>query len=106
MIIRASRTCINGEVTKKNLFKINNAPSLFFHILFQYSEVFTFENVSLKIGDQVSRVTRKPVLGVSYQVQHKLWAVHPQKMARGLKFRIYEEEGYLCSEKKGADQLL
>ena len=28
-------------------------------------------------------------------------------MARGLKFRIHEEEGlyYLCSEKKGADQL-
>ena len=28
-------------------------------------------------------------------------------MARGLKFRIYEEEGlyYLCSENKGADQL-
>ena len=34
-------------------------------------------------------------------------AVQPQKMARGLKFRIYEEEGlyYLCSENKGADQL-
>ena len=30
-----------------------------------------------------------------------------QKMARGLKFRIYEAEGlyYLCSENKGADQL-
>ena len=34
-------------------------------------------------------------------------AVHPQKMARGLKFRIKKEEGlyYLCSEHKGADQL-
>ena len=35
------------------------------------------------------------------------WAVGPQKMARGLKFRIYEEEGlyYLCSENKGTDKL-
>ena len=34
-------------------------------------------------------------------------AVQLQKMARGLKFRIYEEEGfyYLCSENIGADQL-
>ena len=34
-------------------------------------------------------------------------AVQPQKMARGLKFRIYIEEGlhYPCSENKGADQL-
>ena len=35
------------------------------------------------------------------------WAVQPQKMARGLKFRIWEVEGlyYLCSKNKGADQL-
>ena len=34
-------------------------------------------------------------------------AVQPQKMARGLKFRIEEEEElyYPCSENKGADQL-
>ena len=34
-------------------------------------------------------------------------AVQPQKMARGLKFRILKVEGlfYLCSENKGADQL-
>ena len=34
-------------------------------------------------------------------------AVHIQKMARGLKFRIKKVEGlyYLCSENKGADQL-
>ena len=34
-------------------------------------------------------------------------AVQSQKMARCLKFRIYEEEGLyqLCSENKGADQL-
>ena len=38
---------------------------------------------------------------------HKNRAVLPQKMARGLKFRIYIEEGfyYLCSENKGANQL-
>ena len=35
------------------------------------------------------------------------WAVMPQKMARGLKFRIKEVEGlyYPCSENKGADYL-
>ena len=34
-------------------------------------------------------------------------AVQPQKMARGLKFRILKVEGlyYLCSENKDADQL-
>ena len=34
-------------------------------------------------------------------------ALQIQKMARGLKFRIYKVEGlyYLCSENKGADQL-
>ena len=34
-------------------------------------------------------------------------AVQLQKMATGLKFRIYKVEGlyYLCSENKGADQL-
>ena len=35
------------------------------------------------------------------------WAVLPQNMARGLKFRIEEVDGLylLCSETKGADQL-
>ena len=35
-------------------------------------------------------------------------AVQPQKMARGMKFQIYEVEAlyYLCSENKGAGQLL
>ena len=34
-------------------------------------------------------------------------AVHPQKLARDLKFRIKKVERlyYLCSENKGADQL-
>ena len=34
-------------------------------------------------------------------------ALQLQKMARGLKLRIYKVEGlyYLCSENKGADQL-
>ena len=33
-------------------------------------------------------------------------AAQPQKLARGLKFQIYEVEGlcYLCSENKGSDQ--
>ena len=38
---------------------------------------------------------------------HTNRAVQPQKMARGLRFRIYVVEGlyYQCSENKGADQL-
>ena len=46
---------------------------------------------------------RKPVFGVSDTNR----AVQPYKMARGLKFRILQEEGlyYPCSENKGADQL-
>ena len=49
---------------------------------------------------------RKPVFGVSDQLQ-KNRAVQPQKMARGLKFRIKVVEGlyYPYSENKGADQL-
>ena len=48
----------------------------------------------------MSLVVRKPTRSDTNQ------AVQPQKMARGLKFQIYEEEGlyYLCSENKGADQ--
>ena len=55
---------------------------------------------------EMSRVMRKPVLGVSDHVLHKR-AVQPQKMAGGLKFCILEVEGlyYLYSENKGADQL-
>ena len=35
------------------------------------------------------------------------WTIQSQKMARGLKFQIDEEEGlyHLCSENKGADRL-
>ena len=49
---------------------------------------------------------RKPVFGVSDQVPHKPGSTS-HKMARGLKFHIYEVEGlyYPCSENKGADQL-
>ena len=51
----------------------------------------------------VSRIMRKTFIGVSDTYQ----AVKPQKMARGLKFRIYEVEGLynLFSKNKGADQL-
>ena len=40
-------------------------------------------------------------------MSHTNRAVQPHKMARGLKFHIYEVEGfyYLCSENKGAYQL-
>ena len=50
----------------------------------------------------MSHIARKPVFGVSDQLQHK----QPQNSARGLKFWLKEEEGfyYLCSENKGTDQ--
>ena len=49
---------------------------------------------------------RKPVLGFPTRSDTNR-TVQPQKMARGLKFRLYEEEGlhYICSENKGADQV-
>ena len=55
---------------------------------------------------ELSLVVRKPVFGVSDQVDTNL-AAQPQKMAGGLKFRIQKVEGYYypCSENKGADQL-
>ena len=55
---------------------------------------------------QMSRVMRKPTFWFSTRSDTNQ-AVQSQKMARGLKFRIWKEEGlyYLCSENKGADQL-
>ena len=49
---------------------------------------------------------RKPVFVVSDQVRHKPGCA-AKKIARGLTFRIKEEEGlyYPCSENKGTDQL-
>ena len=54
----------------------------------------------------MSRVMRKPIFSIIDQADTNR-AVMPQKMARGLKVRMQEEEGlfYLCSENKGADQL-
>ena len=49
---------------------------------------------------------RKPVSRLPTMTDKNL-VVHPQKMARGLKFRIKEVEElcYLYSENNGADQL-
>ena len=54
----------------------------------------------------MSLVVRKPVFGFPTRSDINR-AVQPQKMARGLKFRIWEVEGlyYPCSENKRADQL-
>ena len=53
----------------------------------------------------ISLVMRKPVLRFPTRSDTNR-AVQPQKLAKGLKFRI-QEEGlyYLCSENKGACQL-
>ena len=54
----------------------------------------------------MSRDTRKPTFWFPTSSDTNQ-AVKLQKMARGLKFWIWEVEGshYLCSENKGADQL-
>ena len=57
--------------------------------------------------DEMSLLVRKKSSGFQIRSDTNR-AVQPQKMARGLKFWIYKEEGLynLCSEKnKGADQL-
>ena len=40
-------------------------------------------------------------------MSHTKQAVHPQRMARGLKFRPEKQDGlyYLCSKNKDTDQL-
>ena len=54
----------------------------------------------------MSRIPRKPVIGVSTRSDTNQ-AVQEQIIARGLKFRIKVKEGlyYQCSENEGADQL-
>ena len=54
----------------------------------------------------MSLVVRNPVFGFPTRSNTNR-VVQPQKIARGLKFRIEEEEGlcYLCCKNKGANQL-
>ena len=58
----------------------------------------------IKRLNEFSLVVRKPEHPTRSDTNQ---AVQLQKMARGLKFRIYSVEGsyYLCNENKGADQL-
>ena len=44
---------------------------------------------------------------MSHNVRKPVFRVSDQKMAKGMKFRIWKVEGlyHLCSENKGADQL-
>ena len=57
-------------------------------------------------NNAMSHVMRKPTFWFQ-TCSDTNQAVQLQKMARGLKFRIKDEEGlyYPCSENKGADQL-
>ena len=66
-----------------------------YHLLLDYSK------------QEKSHVMRKPTFWFPTWSDTN-WAVQLQKMARGLKLRIWkvEELYYLCSENKGADQLL
>ena len=57
------------------------------------------------VAKQMSQVAKTCLRGLTRSGTNR--AVKSQKMVRGLKFQIYEEEGlyYLCSENKGTDQL-
>ena len=65
---------------------------------------------TLKAGEQakaiMSCIIRKPVSGVP-TTSGSNQTVQLQKMVRGLKFQILEEEGlhYLCCKNEGTDQL-
>ena len=79
----------------------------FYHIWawqpsWSYQQIF----ISLYQKAYMSCVMRKPTFWFPTWSDTNL-AVQPQKMARGLTFRIWKIEGlyYLCSENKAADQL-
>ena len=67
---------------------------------------FDEEAILLGQSRQMSHVMGKPTFWFPTSSDTNQ-AVQLQKMARGLKFRIWIVEGlhYLCSENKGADQL-
>ena len=54
----------------------------------------------------MSHVMRKPVFGF-VTMSNTIQVVQPLKIARGLKFQIYDAQRlyYLCSENIGTDQL-
>ena len=60
----------------------------------------------MKTGFLTTGLNEKPVFGFPTRSDTNQ-AVDPEKMARGLKFQIYIEEGlyYPCRENKGAGQL-
>ena len=62
--------------------------------------------IKLHLKGHMSLVVRKPVFGFPTRSDTNQ-ALQPQKMARGLKFRIKIGKGlyYLSSENKGYDQL-
>ena len=72
-----------------------------------YNLIYSSLHHLLHVHVYLSLVMKKSVFGVSDQVRHNRLE-QPQKMARGLKFRIFKVERlyYLCSESKGAVQLL
>ena len=67
-----------------------------------FDSLFNFFNYSVQY-----ELHREKTCLQSFQPGNTNRAVQPQKIVRGFKFWIYEVEGlfYLCSEKKGADQL-
>ena len=68
--------------------------------------MFSCRNSRTLLQNDMSLCVRKPTIWVSDQVDTNS-AVLSQKIARSLKFRIYEKEKLycLCSENKGTDQL-
>ena len=76
-------------------------------MIFFYGNVL-YKNIIKLLNCMTSNEPRSEKTGLrGFRLSDTNRAVQPQKMARGLKFRILKVVGlyYLCSENKGADQL-
>ena len=105
LILHPAKTCISLGI---HLFQsVITVPSI--DLLGAKTTLLVFLQCdSNPTEGKLSRITRKPAFGVSDRSITNCTA-QPQKMARGLKFQIWEVEGlsymYLCRESKGADKL-
>ena len=91
-------SCVVNKATR------NNCQYCRYHKCLQYG----MRRDGQYIISYMGHIKRKPVFGVSNQVQHKpSCSNHRRCHRRGLKFQIEEVEGlyYLCSQNKGADKL-
>ena len=104
---RFQDTCIAAVKEKDIEAKLKQVVNDWSSQNFQFSSFKTRGELLLKGNkQQMIRIMKKPVFGIPDRVQHKA-GLKATEDARGLKFRIEDEEGfyYLCNEIKGTDQL-